>query len=372
MGDLGDIGFEVSHKMQVNEAIGGWAIVEEKNCPAVHGPRGELRTHVWGVDLSGTTQGTGSISGGLQAGLAHVVGLGEHTPPACALRRPAEGKLFLHTSNAATEQRSSEHECCPFGELLHATGPLAKDFHHLFSTKYFDWETGLSYYGHRYYSPTAGRWLSRDPMGERGGVNLYGYCHQNPVNVFDALGLFADFSLCNDKEKAALIKAEATLKANLLVTITTLSNYAVSKLVGSSPSFAARYASDSGFRSDYHSWYANISSVLHAVASGMAANKYEAECECFCLGDTMAYTRPWSPYDSDIHFCPKFFKASPDSQVDILLHELSHLYGGTDDPAPRGNFWPKWPLDASYIELLGTGNIDEYLGNTVNNFTRMK
>jgi RHS repeat-associated protein len=60
----------------------------------------------------------------------------------------------------------AQYEYGPFGELLRATGPLAQTFNHLFSTKYFDWETGLSYYGHRYYSPTAGRWLSRDPLGE--------------------------------------------------------------------------------------------------------------------------------------------------------------------------------------------------------------
>ena len=35
-----------------------------------------------------------------------------------------------------------------------------------FSTKYFDAETGLYYYGYRYYSPNLGRWISRDPIGE--------------------------------------------------------------------------------------------------------------------------------------------------------------------------------------------------------------
>ncbi|WCJ60977.1 hypothetical protein NXS98_07615 [Fontisphaera persica] len=47
----------------------------------------------------------------------------------------------------------AQYEYGPFGELLRATGPLAQTFNHLFSTKYHDWETGLYYYGHRYYSP---------------------------------------------------------------------------------------------------------------------------------------------------------------------------------------------------------------------------
>jgi uncharacterized protein RhaS with RHS repeats len=41
----------------------------------------------------------------------------------------------------------------------------------------------------RYYDPTEGRWLTRDPIGYAGGLNLYGYCSGNPVNLVDPLGL---------------------------------------------------------------------------------------------------------------------------------------------------------------------------------------
>jgi len=58
-----------------------------------------------------------------------------------------------------------------------------------FSTKYQDDETGLVYYGYRYYDPGTGRWLSRDPIGERGGLNLYAYVGNNPVNFYDPYGL---------------------------------------------------------------------------------------------------------------------------------------------------------------------------------------
>jgi hypothetical protein len=104
MGDLGDIGGEVSHKMQVTEAIGALAIVDEANRPQTNKPRGEVRTHVWGVDLSETLNGAVLTSKGFQMWWAHVVGLGEHTPLACALRRPAEGNSFLYSSNAVTAQ----------------------------------------------------------------------------------------------------------------------------------------------------------------------------------------------------------------------------------------------------------------------------
>jgi RHS repeat-associated protein len=59
-----------------------------------------------------------------------------------------------------------------------------------FSTKYQDDETGLLYYGYRYYQPSIGRWPSRDPAEEMGGgANLYAFANNAPVNEVDPLGL---------------------------------------------------------------------------------------------------------------------------------------------------------------------------------------
>ncbi len=44
---------------------------------------------------------------------------------------------------------------------------------------------------YRYYDPTRGRWLTRDPIGYGGGLNLYGYCGADPVGGVDPLGLQA-------------------------------------------------------------------------------------------------------------------------------------------------------------------------------------
>ncbi|MFN0137349.1 MAG: RHS repeat-associated core domain-containing protein [Phycisphaerae bacterium] len=54
-----------------------------------------------------------------------------------------------------------------FGNITAQSGSYADANPFRFSTKYFDAETGLSYYGYRYYSARLGRWLSRRRCGSR-------------------------------------------------------------------------------------------------------------------------------------------------------------------------------------------------------------
>jgi RHS repeat-associated protein len=57
------------------------------------------------------------------------------------------------------------------------------------SKKKWDFSGVAKYYGFRYYAPDTGRWLSRDPIGERGGTNLYTFVRNDSLNFWDALGL---------------------------------------------------------------------------------------------------------------------------------------------------------------------------------------
>ena len=141
----------------------GWNLIAEVNAQT-----GELiRTYVWGLDLSGSFQGAGGISGLLWVN----VETGSH----------AERYVVVYDGNgnvmglvsASDGSVVAQYEYGPFAEPLRATGPLAADNPFRFSTKYTDPDTGLVYYSYCYYAPSTGRWLNRDPIAERGGLNIY-------------------------------------------------------------------------------------------------------------------------------------------------------------------------------------------------------
>jgi RHS repeat-associated protein len=145
-----------------------------------------LRSYVWGLDLSGTMQGAGGV-GGLLAVTSYS---SSPSPLASSLFPVYDGNgNILSAIDASNGTVAATYEYGPFGEPLRATGPAATANPFRFSTKYTDVETGLLYYGLRYYNPSTGRWLSRDPINERGGINLYGMIGNDAVNGVDFLGL---------------------------------------------------------------------------------------------------------------------------------------------------------------------------------------
>jgi RHS repeat-associated protein len=93
--------------------------------------------------------------------------------------------------NAEDSSIVAMYEYGPFGEVIRATGPMAEVNPLRFSTKYQDGETGLNYYGFRFYGSNQGRWLSQDPIGEAIDRNLYGFIANRSPNEYDVLGLFS-------------------------------------------------------------------------------------------------------------------------------------------------------------------------------------
>jgi RHS repeat-associated protein len=75
-----------------------------------------------------------------------------------------------------------------FGNIKQETGPtINRGF--TYTSRERHARSGLYYYRARWYSPTLGRFLSQDPIGHLGGVNLYAYVGNNPVEYTDPFGL---------------------------------------------------------------------------------------------------------------------------------------------------------------------------------------
>ena len=81
---------------------------------------------------------------------------------------------------------SGKYSYDAFGRLLSITGGAAGLNPYRFSTK--EAVGLLVYYGFRFYAPSLGKWINRDPIGEDGGNNLYGFAFNSPINLFDVDG----------------------------------------------------------------------------------------------------------------------------------------------------------------------------------------
>jgi RHS repeat-associated protein len=75
----------------------------------------------------------------------------------------------------------------PYGNSTQTSGRVSTDFR--YAGMFFDQKDGLYLTQYRAYAPKTGRWLSRDPTGEEGGINLYSYVNSNPTSLEDPSGL---------------------------------------------------------------------------------------------------------------------------------------------------------------------------------------
>ena len=82
----------------------------------------------------------------------------------------------------------AETPCGAFG-LGHCgwNGKLAA-IRYRFQCREWSAATGLVNFRMRWYDSVTGRWLSKDPIGLNGGLNLYAFCNGDPVNYLDADG----------------------------------------------------------------------------------------------------------------------------------------------------------------------------------------
>ncbi|MDO5318871.1 MAG: RHS repeat-associated core domain-containing protein [bacterium] len=133
--------------------------------------------YYWGRDLFGTVQGAGGVGGLLYVKRNGVI----YVPHV-----DANGNILRYTDTAGNIV--AEYIYDAFGRTISQSGTLADVFRHRFSSKYFDVETGLYYYGYRFYSSKLCRWVTRDIRGEDASLNLYLPCDNKLPFLVDPLG----------------------------------------------------------------------------------------------------------------------------------------------------------------------------------------
>ena len=113
--------------------------------------------------------------------------------------RDIQGSVRL-VVNAATGAVAQRLDYDSFGRMLADTNPGFQPFG--FQSGLYDPDTGLVQFGARWYDAATGCWLSKDPILLEGGLNLYAFCGNDPVNYVDPLGLCE--GTLSEKDRAML------------------------------------------------------------------------------------------------------------------------------------------------------------------------
>jgi RHS repeat-associated protein len=153
------------------------------------GSNAVVRDYLWGINQPG---GVGALLSLKQGGAAYQV-----------FSNP-RGDVTAVLNSSGEVVASYAYD--PFGGPLATGGTLSQPIR--YSTKLYDEGTGLYYFGHRFYSPQMGRWLSRDPLAEMASINLYRFAANNPLTHFDPFGAADNGGFWDRPEVQAQLQAQ--------------------------------------------------------------------------------------------------------------------------------------------------------------------
>jgi RHS repeat-associated protein len=194
-----------------------WTRIVERDGPTTAAPVLSIRRFVWeGYTIAQIRDYDASDT---LTGVRHVFGEGEVRTTSLA-QSLASGTSLLHLRdhlgsvrelvNAGDLDMRARYDFAPYGQRTKLAGDLDSDFG--FTGHYEHAASGLTLAPFRAYDSALGRWLSRDPIEESGGMNLYGYVGGTPVSLVDPDGAApAEWAESFD---SASTSAEAELIAN--------------------------------------------------------------------------------------------------------------------------------------------------------------
>jgi RHS repeat-associated protein len=156
----------------------GYRVIQERdsnNVPVV--------SYTRGTDLSGTLEGAGGIGGLL--GRSSGYSGGNWTSHAYY---HADGNGNITYLVDGSQNLAASYRYDPFGNTVSSSGTLANANVYRFSSKEIHANSGMYYFLYRFYDPNLQRWVNRDPVAEAGGINLYGFLGNSPIDYSDPFG----------------------------------------------------------------------------------------------------------------------------------------------------------------------------------------
>jgi RHS repeat-associated protein len=183
---------------EVHYIYDGWRVIQERdsnNVPTV--------SYTRGPDLSGSTEGAGGIGGLLARSDGYSSGNWTNHNYYFA---DGNGNITYLVNSSQASVAAYRYD--PFGNLISSSGSLAGANAYRFSSKEIHANSGLHYYGYRFYDPGTERWVNRDPAHELGFrslvwrkrvspihrasyLNSATFVRNQPINYLDGLGLAA-------------------------------------------------------------------------------------------------------------------------------------------------------------------------------------
>ena len=123
---------------------------------------------------------------------------------------------------------TATYDYAPFGAVSAGTpsGSAVPANPFQWSSEVYDSELDLVYYNYRHYSPSDGRWISRDPIEEQGGANLYGFVNNLPIKLFDQQGMLISGAPSSN------VLVNCSLPANVLGETSTDTDFGISIKMG--------------------------------------------------------------------------------------------------------------------------------------------
>jgi RHS repeat-associated protein len=245
----------------------------------------------------------------------------------------ADGLGSITSLSSAAGSIANTYTYDSYGKLTASTGSLVNPFR--YTARESDTETGLYYYRARYYDPNPGRLLSEDPIDFAGGINFYAYVQNDPLNLFDPLGLRAT--------KAATADCIAQgLQAFFPGVAATVGP--ATKNVGGHWNFPVQfqfpsYAAANGFYNGYMANYGNVFGPPARFGSGPAVHLEN-------LGPNWSYNSDTGVYSINATAHLDLFNPNPNSEggggplglaghagIDGIVGHLAKALGSNIDPA---------------------------------------